>query len=89
MIWRRRKHRQPPKEAPMPTTEATAVHVHEPPIFTTPDDLARAQNSARLGEASYQEAVERRPRVDELAAQVRKLNRENGFADMIHRAFGS
>lgn len=87
MTWRRRKHRQPPEEARMPTTEATAVH--EPPTLTTPADLARAEVAARLGEASLQEAVERRPKVDELAAQVRKLNRENGFADLIHRAFGS
>jgi hypothetical protein len=87
MTWRRRKHRQPPKEARMPTTDAVAVH--EPPAPPEPADMARAQAAVQLGEASLQEAVQRRPQIDELAAKVRKLNRENGFADMIHRAFGS
>jgi hypothetical protein len=87
MIWRKRNKRggQPrqAEERQMPTTLDTPVRE------TSPEDIRRAEQAANLAALSLHEARERAPRINDLADQIRRLNRENGFADMIRNAFGS
>jgi hypothetical protein len=87
MIWHKRNKRgqepRPTEEQPMPTTAETPVRE------TTPEDIARAEAAARRAALELHAARERREKIDELADEIQLLNRENGFSDLIRRAFGS
>lgn len=87
MRWRKRKSRdeesRPTQERDMPTTTDTPVRE------TTPEEIRRAEQAAALAAVSLHEARLRRNRIDDLADEIKAINRENGFAEMIRRAFGS
>lgn len=67
----------------MPTT--AEVPVRE----TTPEDIADAEQAAREAALSLHEARQQRPKIDRLADAIEKANRDNGFSDLVRRAFGS
>lgn len=87
MIWRSRKkpgqEPSPPQEREMPTTQDTPIR------DTTAEDIARAEAAARRAAIDLHAARERREKIDNLAEEIKRLNRENGFAEMIRNAFGS
>lgn len=82
----RRKKRQRDEEQRMPTTLDTPV---ENPPSTPPEEILRAEQAAALGALSLEQARARRSEVDRTVAEIRRLNRDNGFAEMISKAFGS
>lgn len=67
----------------LPTTEDTPVRE------TTAEDIARAEAAAQQAALDLHAAWQRREKIDELATEIKRLNRDNGFSEMIHRAFGS
>jgi hypothetical protein len=88
MIWHwRTKRGQEPRptgeQATMPTT------AEQPVRETTADDIARAEAAARLAALDLHAARERREKIAELADEIKRLNRENGFSDLIRKALGS
>jgi hypothetical protein len=88
MSWlRRRKRGQEPhpteERDDMPTTAETPVR--EPAA----DNLAKAQSAVELGEKALAEAERRRDKINRLADEIKAINRDNGFADVIRRALGS
>jgi hypothetical protein len=86
-FWRRRTTRgqesRPTGEQAMPTTADTPVRE------TTPEEIDRAEAAAKLAALDLHAARERREKIDALANEIGRLNRENGFAEMIRNAFGS
>lgn len=58
-------------------------------MITTRDDLNRAETAAQVAALHLQEARARRPEVDAKADEMKRLIRENGFAELIRSAFGS
>lgn len=67
----------------MPTTLDTPVR------DTMPAEIAEAQAAAHEAALELHEARSRRPKIDTLVEKIDTINRENGFSDMIRRAFGS
>jgi len=64
----------------MPTTTA-------PPAATS-DETNRAVAAAREAAAHLHETRLRRPEVDAQARVIRRVNSDNGFAELIREAFG-
>jgi hypothetical protein len=84
MIWGRKKRKQQrDEERDMPTT------LTPPAQGATPEDVRRAEHAARLAAMSLDEAKSRRQEIDETVEKLARLNRENGFAQIIRDAFGS
>ena len=67
----------------MPTT------AEQPVRDTSPEDIAKAEAAAKLAALDLHAARERREKIDILADEIKRLNRENGFSEIVRRAFGS
>ena len=87
MIWRKRH----PRGKPRPTEETTRMPttLGVPVREVTTEDLAAAQKAAHDAAVELHQARERRPKIDDLVDKIDMINRENGFAELIRRAFGS
>jgi hypothetical protein len=87
MSWLKRTRRgqqpRPTGEQAMPTTADVPIRT------TTEDELARAQAAAQRAALDLHAARQRRDKINELAEEIRRLNRENGFSELIRRALGS
>jgi hypothetical protein len=62
--------------------------VEAAPVVTT-EDIQRAEQAARLAALHLQAARDRRREVDRRAETLARLNKTNGFAELIRNAFGS
>jgi hypothetical protein len=82
MTWHWRRRRLDAEPA-LPIIEETTR------MITTSEEIDRAEEAARLAALHLQDARDRRPAVEAQVQQIRQVNRENGFAALIHRAFGS
>lgn len=64
------------------------------PATTAPPPAAPSEGTHRAEEAAREAAVHlhetrlRRPEVVQQASEIRRVNRENGFAELIREAFG-
>jgi hypothetical protein len=87
MNWRKRRERDqepsPNEERPMPIT------AEQPVRDTSPEEIERAEAAARVAALDLYAARQRRDKIDELADEIKRLNRENGFSELVRRAFRS
>jgi len=67
----------------MPTTAELPVRE------STPQEIAEAERAAREAALALHEARRRRPKIDAWADAIERENTDNGFSDLIRRAFRS